>query len=144
MAYLTDSFIDAVALARTVMRPGDGASVVFEGAVRDHHEGKRVDSITYEAFRPMAEKEIEAVIRTVAAEVPGVAIAVQHRLGLLHVGDISIAIVCPSPHRGEAFAPCRMTTDRLKQPVPIRQKNRGPAGAARVGWQQETTSRPPR
>ncbi len=136
MAYLTDSFIDAVALARTVMRPGDGASVVFEGAVRDHHEGKRVDSITYEAFRPMAEKEIEAVIRTVAAEVPGVAIAVQHRLGLLHVGDISIAIVCTSPHRAEAFAACRMTIDRIKQTVPIWKKERGPDGEEWVGWQQ--------
>src|SRR5258708_13912834 len=127
MAYLTDSYIDAVALARTVMRPGDGASVVFEGAVRDHHEGKRVDSITYEAFRPMAEKEIEAVIRTVAAEVPGVAIAVQHRLGLLHVGDISIAIVCTSPHRAEAFAPSPMTIHPINPTVPIRKKDTGPA-----------------
>jgi molybdopterin synthase catalytic subunit len=134
--YLTDAPIDVVALARSVMRPGDGASVVFEGAVRDHHEGKAVDSITYEAFRPMAEKEIDTIVRAVAAEFPDVAVAVRHRLGLLRIGDVSIAIVCASPHRAEAFAACRMTIDRIKQTVPIWKKERGPDGEEWVGWQK--------
>jgi molybdopterin synthase catalytic subunit len=135
-SYLTDAPIDVVALARTVMRPGDGASVVFEGAVRDHHEGKSVDSITYEAFRPMAEKEIDTIVRGVAGEFPDVGIAVRHRLGLLHIGDVSVAIVCTSPHRAEAFAACRLTIDRIKQTVPIWKKERGPEGEEWVGWQK--------
>jgi molybdopterin synthase catalytic subunit len=136
MSYLTDTTIDAAALGRSVMRASDGASVVFEGVVRDHHEGKGVESITYEAFRPMAEKEIDAIVHAVSAEIPGVAIAVQHRLGLLHVGDVSIAIVCTSPHRAEAFAACRLLIDRIKERVPIWKKERGPAGEEWVGWQK--------
>jgi molybdopterin synthase catalytic subunit len=136
MTYLTDTTIDSAALARSVMRPGDGACVVFEGAVRDHHEGKAVESITYEAFRPMAEKEIDLIVRAVGAELPDVAIAVQHRLGVLRVGDVSIAIVCTSPHRAEAFAAARMLIDRIKQTVPIWKKERGPGGEEWVGWQQ--------
>lgn len=137
--YLTDAVIDVAALTRGVLRPSDGASVVFEGIVRDHHEGKRVESITYEAYQPMAEKEIGRVVDATEATFPGVAIAVQHRLGLLHVGDTSIAIVCTSPHRAEAFAACRMVIDEIKKSVPIWKKERGPDGEEWVGWQQSST-----
>ncbi len=135
MSYLTDSVIDVAALTRSVLRPSDGASVVFEGIVRDHHEGKRVESITYEAYRPMAEKEIDLVVQATASAFPDVAIAVQHRLGLLRVGETSIAIVCTSSHRGEAFGACRMVIDEIKKSVPIWKKERGPDGEEWVGWQ---------
>jgi len=52
------------------------------------------------------------------------------------VGETSIAIVCSSPHRGEAFAACRMAIDRIKQSVPIWKKERGPGGEEWVGWQK--------
>ncbi len=138
--YLTDAVIDVAALTRGVLRPSDGASTLFEGIVRDHHEGKRVESITYEAYRPMAEKEIALVVEATTAKYPGVAIAVQHRLGLLHVGDTSIAIVCTSPHRAEAFAACRMVIDEIKKSVPIWKKERGPDGEEWVGWQAANLS----
>jgi molybdopterin synthase catalytic subunit len=136
MSYLTDEVIDPVALTRSVMRPSDGASVLFEGVVRDHHEGKAVESITYEAYRPMAEKEIDTVVRAISARYPEVAVGMQHRLGLLKVGETSIVIVCTSPHRAEAFAACRMAIDEIKKSVPIWKKERGPAGEEWVGWQK--------
>jgi molybdopterin synthase catalytic subunit len=137
MSYLTDDPIDAQALVRRVMRASDGACVLFEGVVRHHHEGHAVDSIFYDAYRPMAEKEMEAIVRDVERENPGTAIAVLHRLGELAVGDASIAIVCASPHRGEAFAACRTIIDRIKQTVPIWKKERGPGGEEWVGWQSK-------
>lgn len=135
MAFLTDDPIDAQALVRRVMRPSDGAYVLFEGIVRNHHEGKAVESILYDAYRPMAEKEIERIVDDVQRENPDVAIAVLHRLGHLVVGDASIAIVASSPHRAEAFAACRMVIDRIKETVPIWKKERGPDGEEWVGWQ---------
>jgi molybdopterin synthase catalytic subunit len=136
MGYLTDDPIDTPALIRRVMRPSDGAYVVFEGVVRDHHEGHAVESIFYDAYRPMAEKEIERIVRGVEREIPQAAIAVVHRLGLLQVGEASIAIVCASPHRGESFAACRALIDRIKETVPIWKKERGPDGEEWVGWQK--------
>ncbi|HEY8132712.1 MAG TPA: molybdenum cofactor biosynthesis protein MoaE [Thermoanaerobaculia bacterium] len=136
MAYLTDKPIDSQALVKRVMRPSDGACVVFEGVVRDHHQGKRVESIFYEAYRPMAEKEITKIIHDINAQLPQVALAVEHRLGFLKVGEASIVIACSSPHRGEAFQACRMLIDRFKETVPIWKKERGPAGEEWVGWQQ--------
>ncbi len=135
MAYLTDDPIDPRALVRRVMRPSDGAYVLFEGVVRNHHEGKAVESIFYDAYRPMAEKEMEAIVREIAARYPDVALAVVHRLGHLIVGDSSIAIVASSPHRAEAFEACRMMIDRIKETVPIWKKERGPGGEEWVGWQ---------
>lgn len=134
MTYLTDDPIDPRALVARVMRPGDGAYVLFEGVVRNHHEGRAVESIFYDAYRPMAEKEIDTIVRGVEQEHPGVAVAVVHRLGLLRVGDASIAIVCASPHRADAFAACRAIIDRIKETVPIWKKERGPDGEEWVGW----------
>ena len=136
MSYLTDDAIDSVALVARAMRPSDGAYVLFEGVVRNHHEGRAVESIFYDAYRPMAEKEIGIIVRDIARQFPDVAIAIVHRLGHLNVGDSSIAIVCSSPHRGESFTACRMMIDRVKQTVPIWKKERGPDGEEWVGWQK--------
>jgi molybdopterin synthase catalytic subunit len=133
--YLTDEPIDPHALVASVMRRSDGAYVLFEGVVRDHHEGKAVESIFYDAYRPMAEKEIDSILREVQAQFPDVALAVVHRLGHLIVGDASIAIVAAAPHRAESFAACRLVIDRIKETVPIWKKERGPDGEEWVGWQ---------
>ncbi|HEV7768895.1 MAG TPA: molybdenum cofactor biosynthesis protein MoaE [Thermoanaerobaculia bacterium] len=135
MTYLTDDPIDPHALVTSVMRRSDGAYVLFEGVVRDHHEGHAVESIFYDAYRPMAEKEIDTIVRDVRSQFPDVALAVVHRLGHLVVGDASIAIVAASPHRAEAFAACRLVIDRIKETVPIWKKERGPDGEEWVGWQ---------
>ncbi len=137
MSYLTDERIDPQSLVRRVMRRSDGAYVLFEGVVRNHHEGHAVESIFYDAYRPMAEKEIGKIVADVEQQFSDTAVAVVHRLGDLAVGDSSIAIVCASPHRGEAFAACRIVIDRIKETVPIWKKERGPGGEEWVGWQSK-------
>jgi molybdopterin synthase catalytic subunit len=135
MAYLTDDPIDPRALVDQVMRRSDGAYVLFEGVVRNHHEGRAVESIFYDAYRPMAEKEIDTIVTEVRARYAETQIAIVHRLGRLTVGESSIAIVAASPHRAEAFEACRMIIDRVKQTVPIWKKERGPDGEEWTGWQ---------
>ena len=120
---------------KRVIRPSDGAYVLFEGVVRNHHEGKAVESIFYDAYRPMAEKEIAKIVDEVRAAYGDVVVAAVHRLGHLVVGDTSIAIVAAAPHRAEAFAACRMMIDRIKETVPIWKRERGPDGEEWVGWQ---------
>jgi molybdopterin synthase catalytic subunit len=122
-------------LVKQIVRPSDGAYLLFEGAVRNHHEGKAVESIFYDAYRPMAEKEIASIVSEISDAFADVALGVVHRLGQLAVGDVSIAIVAAAPHRAEAFAACRMAIDRIKETVPIWKKERGPDGEEWVGWQ---------
>ena len=135
MSFFTNQPIDSGALVRSVVRPADGAYVLFEGVVRNHNEGKQVESIDYEAYLPMAEKEMARVVDDVRGAFADVAVGVVHRLGHLIVGNASIAIVCSSPHRAEAFDACRTMIDRIKQTVPIWKKERGPDGEEWVGWQ---------
>lgn len=133
--HLTDEPISAAALASELLRNSDGAVVTFEGTVRDHHEGRAVESIFYEAYRPMAEKEIAKIVAQVEHDFPGVALAMVHRLGHVAVGEVSIAIAAVASHRNEAFLACRAAIDRVKETVPIWKKERSPDGEIWQGWQ---------
>ena len=135
MSYLTDGPIDFRALIERVMRTSDGAVVTFAGIVRDNHAGRAVEWIDYEAYRPMAEQEIEKIVTSVRSDFPQVSINLQHRLGRVTVGEASIGIACASPHRGEAFDACRAAIDRIKVTVPIWKKEKSPDGEVWVGWQ---------
>ncbi|MGH9459544.1 MAG: molybdenum cofactor biosynthesis protein MoaE [Thermoanaerobaculia bacterium] len=139
--HLTDDPIDFHALIASVMRASDGAHAIFAGVVRNHHEGRAVESIFYDAYRPMADREIAKIVRDLGAEYPEVALAIVHRLGHLKVGEASIGIVAVAPHRAEAFTVCREAIERVKQTVPIWKKERGPDGEEWVGWQGEKGGR---
>lgn len=135
MSLLTTQAIDHDSLIRQVLRSSDGAVAFFAGVVRNHHEGRAVEAIEYQAYESMARKEMARVIDSVAREHGEVRIAVVHRLGLLEVGETSIAIACASPHRAEAFEACRKVIDRIKETVPIWKREIGPDGSSWSGWQ---------
>ena len=142
MKHLVDEIIDHEAVIQSVLRRSDGAVAFFAGVVRDHHQGKSVQSIFYDAYRSMAEKELAKIVSQVEDAFPGVRVAAVHRLGLLIVGETSIAIACVSPHREEAFAACREVIELVKKTVPIWKKERSPDGEEWVGWQGEQPGMP--
>lgn len=127
--YLTTSPIDVPALLRAV-RASDGAECLFVGVVRDNNDERTTTAIQYEAYGPMAESEMARIAEGLAREFPAVKIGMQHRVGLLSVGDASIAIVAVSPHRAGAFAACRAAIDRVKTSVPIWKKEFHPDGSS--------------
>ena len=71
----------------------------------------------------------------IASEVPGVRLAVLHRVGRLVVGDVAVVCAASAPHRGEAFKACRLLIDRIKASVPIWKREHGPDGPYWIGWQ---------
>jgi molybdopterin synthase catalytic subunit len=118
-----------------VAKPGNGAIVVFLGCVRDHHEGRAVTSVEYQAYGPMAQRELEAITRA-CSEKHGIGdVAVLHRTGTLAVGEASLVVAVGAPHRAAAFACAEELIDTLKARVPIWKKERGPAGTV---WQEGT------
>jgi molybdopterin synthase catalytic subunit len=127
--YLTTSSIDVPALLREV-RASDGAECLFVGVVRDENDGRTTTAIQYEAYGPMAESEMARIAESRARDFPSVKIGMKHRVGLLSVGDASIAIVAVSPHRADAFAACRAAIDRVKTTVPIGKKELHPDGSS--------------
>lgn len=116
-----------------VTNPDMGGITTFLGVVRRHNQGRDVDHLEYEAYVEMAEKTMRDIADQIEAEVPGCRLAVEHRVGLLQVGDTAVVIAAAAPHRAEAFTACRAMIDRLKERVPIWKKEVGPDGSEWIG-----------
>jgi molybdopterin synthase catalytic subunit len=98
---------------------GAGAWVEFRGVVRGEEEGQPIAALEYEAYSPMAEREIRRIIADIAQRQPCLQVRVVHRVGVIPVGEAAIAVGVAAKHRAEAFALLAEFMDRLKQDVPI-------------------------
>jgi molybdopterin synthase catalytic subunit len=113
--------------------PGMGGIVTFTGTVRRHSRGTVVERLEYEAYGSMALREMTRLCEEIEAELAGIRLAVEHRVGKLAIGDIAVVIAAAAPHRAEAFTACRAMIDRLKDRVPIWKKEIGEDGAEWIG-----------
>ena len=131
---LRDTALSIEEVTAKVMHPGAGGVDVFVGCVRDENEGRPVVLLEYEAYRPMALAEMQRIAEEIERATPGIRVAVAHRVGALHVGDLAVVCAASAPHRSEAFAACRRLIDEIKHRVPIWKREHGPEGAYWVGW----------
>src|SRR6185369_1198633 len=95
--------------------------------------GAAIDHLEYEAYGSMAVREMTRLVDEIEAEIPGVRVAVEHRVGRLEIGELAVVIAAAAPHRAEAFTACRAMIDRLKDRVPIWKKEVGDDGAEWIG-----------
>jgi molybdopterin synthase catalytic subunit len=122
MVRLTRAAIDPESLTRLVRRADCGAVVTFLGTVRDLTGDRRTVALDYEAYPAMAEKKMAEIEQDTRQRWPIGEMVIEHRLGHLEVGDISVAVAVSCPHRHQAFDACRHAIDRLKELVPIWKK----------------------
>lgn len=132
MARVTREPLDVASALAAVRREGDGGIAVFVGVVRDRNEGRSVTSMEYEAYVPMAEKEMERIENDLAARFPAVRLLMRHRIGRLAVGEVAVVVVASAPHREEAFAACRAGIEEIKSRVPVWKREWGPDGSVWV------------
>ena len=116
-------------LLALVAHPASGGQALFVGTVRDHDQGRAVTGLDYEAH-PDAEQALRRVAEQVAAGRGVRAVAVEHRTGCLHVGDVAVVVAVAAEHRDEAFAACRALIDTLKEQVPIWKRQHHPDGTS--------------
>jgi MoaE-MoaD fusion protein len=117
------------ALAGLVRNPAAGAVVVFEGVTRE------VEALEYEAYAEMAEEKIATILAEVKEDHGLMAVAAEHRVGLVPLSQPSVIVAVSAPHRGEAFAGAREAIDRIKAEAPMWKKEiEGGAG----GWVEGT------
>ena len=114
-----------------VADPGAGATVLFEGTVRDHSADGDVTGLAYEAWDEQAARHLEAIGEELFARWPVCRVAILHRTGLLGVGETSVLVCCSAPHRADAFEAARHGIERIKQDVPIWKKELLVTGDAR-------------
>ncbi|MBX9678285.1 MAG: molybdenum cofactor biosynthesis protein MoaE [Gemmataceae bacterium] len=132
MIRLTREPIDYFRLTEAVRRNACGAVVVFLGTVRDLTGNQITVALDYEAYPGMAEKKMTEIEADTRERWPVGDILLEHRLGHLEVGDISVAVAVSCPHRVQAFEACRHAIDRLKELVPIWKKENWADG--RTEW----------
>jgi molybdopterin synthase catalytic subunit len=119
LARVTSDRIDPADLLGGTLSPDDGAALLFWGVVRNENDGRAVSSLEYSAYAEMAEREMLRIADEARARFGTGAIHVVHRIGLLRVGEASVAIAVASPHRAEAYEASRYVIEELKRRVPV-------------------------
>jgi MoaE-MoaD fusion protein len=105
-----------------IKRGEDGATVVFEGIVRNQTRGRKTLYLDYEAYEEMAIRQMERLGEQAREQFQIREVMLVHRLGRLEIGETSVLIVVASAHRAAAFDACRWLIDTLKRTVPIWKK----------------------
>lgn len=119
---LTSDPIDVGAVARRVVLPECGATVTLDGYAREWTRGRRTLYLVYEAYTPMAQRELERLGREAHTHFEIAHIGIVHRTGRLEIGETSVAIAVSAPHRRAAFEACEWAIRELKRTVPIWKK----------------------
>jgi len=115
---LTDAVILLDALIAEVVNPEHGAIATFLGTTRREAATHECLALEYAVYVALAEAEIDAIAHEAEARFVA-SVCIQHRTGVVRVGETSVAIAVSAPHRRAAFAACSYAIDGLKARVPI-------------------------
>jgi molybdopterin synthase catalytic subunit len=121
-ASIVVSAIDPASLIDEVSSPQYGAISLFVGTVREVNEGRTVSAIEYSAYKSMASAELERILDEAVERFGISALVVEHRIGLLGLGEVSVAIAAAHPHRAPALDSTRYVIEEIKKRVPIWKK----------------------
>ena len=117
--YLHTESLDPRQIEDTVASHHYGAILTFSGRVRNHNQGKGVFRLVYEAYEPMAIKEMNQILQEADQKFPQTYSVIHHRLGTLELGEIAVVVCVGSAHRKITFEVCQWVIDELKARVPI-------------------------
>ena len=121
------------ALVKAVGSPEAGAIATFLGTTRLTNRGRNVLRLEYEAYGDMARSELERIGSEAGARWEICRVAIVHRVGVVPIGEASVAIAVSAPHRAEAIHACHFAIDRLKEVVPIWKKEHFEGGDVWIG-----------
>ncbi|MEO6913163.1 MAG: molybdenum cofactor biosynthesis protein MoaE [Candidatus Baltobacteraceae bacterium] len=125
MFAVVETPIDVGALASGVRTDRCGAVVTFVGVVRERSDDNReVSGLVYESHAAIAAVEMEKIAAEAQERFGECEIAMQHRVGELSIGEVSVAVAVGAVHRAQAFDACEYAIDELKRRAPIWKKER--------------------
>ena len=122
MIEITNKPINVLRIIQASESNEAGALNVFIGTVRSQTSGKIVIRLEYEAYEPMAKKEIEKIMELASSKWEIKNWAISHRVGTLTIGEVAVVVAVSTSHRKESFEACQFIIDSLKQTVPIWKK----------------------
>lgn len=80
----------------------------------------------------MAIRELETIARECKERHGALSVVILHRVGVLHIGEVAVAIAVWTGHRAAAFEGCRYVIEEIKKRVPIWKKEVFDDGSAWV------------
>jgi len=119
MFEISHSPFDIPALRAEMHDPSCGALVMFEGLVRNHHDGRDVTQLRYTHHPVLAQKEGKRILEETMEKFAITKAIAIHRVGTLAIGDCAVVTLTSSPHREAAFEANRFLIDAIKARVPI-------------------------
>jgi len=122
LVLVTNKPLDTQAIIKSVESPDGGAVNVFIGTVRNATKGKAVLKLEFEAYEPMATKELTKIVKRAKSKWPILKVVVHHRTGVMQIGEVPVVIAVATAHRGAGFEACQFIIDTLKETVPIWKK----------------------
>lgn len=108
-----------------------GALACFVGVVRDSHEGRAVEGLSYDVHDSLAATVLEVICAQAVGLWPEIDIYAAHAKGDLRVGQTSVIVVVGSPHREAAFSACRFAIEAIKERLPVWKKEHYRDGESR-------------
>jgi molybdopterin synthase catalytic subunit len=129
---ITSQTIDTTSIRSQAIDSRAGGFCSFEGWVRDHHQGRAVLRLEYEAYQILAEKEGNRIMAEAKEKFEILHAVCVHRVGTLEIGEMAVYVCVSSAHREAAFEACRWIIDEIKSRVPIWKKEFFADGE--IGW----------
>jgi len=125
--------LDALAVVDEVADERAGAIATFIGTTRGTSRGRTVVRLEYEAYEGMAESVMAELGEDLKRRYDLCAVAMHHRVGVVGIGETSVAIAVSAPHRADALAACKDAIDRLKESAPLWKKEIYEGGEEWIG-----------
>jgi molybdopterin synthase catalytic subunit len=119
VARLVKREIDPGVLVRDAADPSCGAVTLFLGTVRSVNDGREVSGIDYTAYEVMAAAELQRIADQASERHRGCRVVVEHRLGYLTLGEVSVGIATAHPRRAASMDAARFVIEEIKKRVPI-------------------------
>ena len=100
-----------------------GAQSIFVGRVRNENNGKKVKAVTYDVHEQMVIKSFKSICNTAKNKIDSNSrIFLEHAIGYVPQGEISIIIAVACSHRAEAYDLSRYIIEEIKKKSPIWKK----------------------
>jgi len=99
--------------------PKAGANVLFLGTTRDTFENRPVSQLSYTCYPPLALKTLTAIAEAAIETHQLLGVSIAHRMGVVPIGEASIAIAISAGHRGAAWRAGEEVLEACKEKVEI-------------------------
>lgn len=116
---LTYNPLDANVHLAQVSSPAAGANILFLGTTRDTFENRPVSQLSYTTYPLLSLKTLTAIAEEAVHKHQLLGVSIAHRLGVVPIGEASIAIAVSSAHRVKGWRAGEEVLEACKERVEI-------------------------